>query len=74
MLEHRADQPSAIDAFFSTHPTDEARIRLLERQIANLGDSPQRSLVRDTPEFHKVKQYLLALPPAVARPDATQRQ
>jgi predicted Zn-dependent protease len=75
MLEQRTDQPTPIDAFFATHPTDEARVSALKRQIARLGLSPQRALVRDTPEFQSVREHLRALPPAPADTlGATQRQ
>jgi len=74
MLEHRTDQPTPIDAFFATHPTDEARIAVLERRIARLGPS-QRALVRDTPEFQAVREHLRALPPPPTDTlGATQRQ
>ena len=74
MLEHRTDQPTPIDAFFATHPTDEARIAVLERRIARLGPS-QRALVRDTPEFQAVREHLRALPPPpVDTVGATQRK
>jgi len=75
MLEHRTDQPTAIDAFFATHPTDQARISALERQISRLGLSPQRALVRDTPEFQTIREHLRALPPPPTDTlGATQRQ
>jgi predicted Zn-dependent protease len=74
MLEHRTDQLTPIDAFFATHPTDEARIAVLERRIAGLGRS-QQALVRDTPEFQAVREHLRALPPPpVDTVGATQRK
>jgi predicted Zn-dependent protease len=75
MLEHRTAQPTAIDAFFATHPTDEARIADLERQIARVDRSRRPSLVRDTPEFQTMRQHLRALPPPPTDTlVATQRQ
>jgi predicted Zn-dependent protease len=75
MLEHRTDQPTPIDAFFATHPTDKARISSLESQIAKLGRSPQRALVRDTPEFQTMRKHLQKLPPPTSDTSgATQRQ
>jgi beta-barrel assembly-enhancing protease len=74
MLGQRTDQPTAIEAFFATHPTDQARIAALERQIAKVARSPQRALVRDTPEFQSVRQHLRALPPPADTLGATQRQ
>lgn len=62
MLAQRTEQPTAFDAFFATHPTDEKRIAALRRQIAGL-DLPQTGpLVRDTPEFHAFQDRLRALP------------
>jgi predicted Zn-dependent protease len=63
MLEQRTDQPTPIDAFFATHPTDEARIAALNRQITALGPAGRQELVRDTPEFHEIQDRLRALPP-----------
>ena len=74
MLDQRTDQPTPIDAFFATHPTDQARIAVLERQIARLGRSPHGALVHDTPEFQNIRQHLRALPPPADTLGATQRQ
>jgi predicted Zn-dependent protease len=75
MLEQRTDQPTPIDAFFATHPTGQARISALERQIARLSRSPQRALVRDTPEFQTIREHLRVLPPPPADTlGATQRR
>jgi len=74
MLEQRTDQPTPIDAFFATHPTDQARIAALERQIGRAGRSPHGALARDTPEFQSLRQHLRALPPPADTLGATQRQ
>ena len=63
LMERRTDQPTPLDAFFSTHPTDQARIDALDRQIAARGAPPGRKLVRDTPEFHEIQARLRAMPP-----------
>jgi len=62
VLEERARRPSALEAFFSSHPTDEARIAALHRQIAALGP-PGQTLIRSTPEFGVVRDRVRALPP-----------
>jgi predicted Zn-dependent protease len=62
VLEQRTEQPKAIEAFFASHPTDEARIGALTRQIAGLRPPPGQ-LLRDRPEFHAVQSRLRALPP-----------
>ena len=63
MLKLQTGQPTPIDAFFSTHPTDEARISAVRRQIAGLGPLTGRTLVRDTPDFHALQARVRALPP-----------
>ena len=63
MLEQRTEQPTPIDAFFATHPTDEARMAALRRQIAALGPAARQALMQDTPEFRAVRERLRAMPP-----------
>ena len=63
LLDQRATQPTAIEAFFSTHPTDESRVRALRKHIAALPESNGRTLTRDTPEFQMVRARLRAMPP-----------
>jgi predicted Zn-dependent protease len=63
MLEQRSEQPTPLDAFFASHPTDERRISALRRQIAALGELAGQRLIRDAPEFHSVQERLRALPP-----------
>ena len=55
VLASRAEQPTPLEAFFASHPTDEARIAALRRHIAVLGPS-RIALIRDTPEF-KILRY-----------------
>jgi predicted Zn-dependent protease len=62
VLAQRTDQPTPLDAFFATHPTDEKRIAALRRQIAELDLSRTGTLVRDKPEFHAIQERLRALP------------
>jgi len=61
VLKQRREEPTPIDAFFASHPTDEARISVLRRQIARLPTS-SRQLSHDTPEFHDIQARLRALP------------
>ena len=63
VLEERTEQPTPLETFFASHPTDERRISALRRQIAALGDLAGRRLIRDAPEFHAVQQRVRALPP-----------
>ena len=62
LLAERTGQPTPIEAFFATHPTDQARIVAVRRQIAALGSLPP-GLVRDTPEFHAIQARLRAMAP-----------
>jgi predicted Zn-dependent protease len=62
VMAQRTDRPSPIDAFFASHPTDEARISALDRQIAQLTLKPGQ-LLRDTPDFHTIQVRLRAMPP-----------
>jgi predicted Zn-dependent protease len=62
ILAARSAQPTPVDAFFATHPTDEARIDALNRQIGRLSP-PDRPLTKDKPEFHVMQEHLRTLPP-----------
>jgi predicted Zn-dependent protease len=68
VLEQRTEQPTPLEAFFASHPTDERRISALRRQIDALGDLAGRRLIRDTPEFHSVQERVRALPPPPPTP------
>lgn len=63
LLDRRAEEPTFIESFFATHPTDEARIAALRRHIRALGPSDGRTLIRDTPEFQMIRERLRAMPP-----------
>jgi predicted Zn-dependent protease len=62
LLSNRTDEPTPIEAFFATHPTDRARIAAVRRQIASFGQLPD-GLVQDTPEFQVLQARLRAMPP-----------
>jgi predicted Zn-dependent protease len=62
LLDEQKEQPSAVEAFFSTHPTDQSRIDATQQQIGALDPGQLRGLVRDTPEFHAVQERIRALP------------
>jgi predicted Zn-dependent protease len=66
MLNKQKVQPSAVEAFFSTHPTDQARVTATRRQIEHLDPKPAPGLTRDTPEFHAIQARVRALPPPPA--------
>lgn len=63
MVDRQTNEPTLIDAFFSTHPTNGARIAALRRQISRLGTSRSAKSIRDTPEFHAIRDRLRTMPP-----------
>jgi predicted Zn-dependent protease len=69
LLDAQKVQPSAVQAFFSTHPTDQSRIDATRRQIGALDPKQLRGLVRDTAEFHAMQARVRAFP---APPPASQ--
>jgi len=69
LFEEQKRQPSLVEAFFSTHPSDESRVAATRKQIAGLRIDPKRDLVRDTPEFHAI-QALVRAWPAPPKPDS----
>jgi predicted Zn-dependent protease len=71
LLDTQKEQPDVVAAFFSTHPTDQARVAATRRQIARLDPAPGPGLTRDTPEFHAIQAHVRALPapPPAAAPD-----
>lgn len=62
VLAGRTERPTIIDAFFASHPTEEARIWALRWQIARLPRS-RGELRRDTRAFHAIQARIRALPP-----------
>lgn len=63
LLRERQSNPSALDAFFATHPLAEDRITTTEALIAAHPASQLRGLTVDTKEFQSFRRRLLALPP-----------
>lgn len=53
LLEHQKSQPSRVEAFFSTHPTTEERVREAERRAAQLGT--RSAAITDEPQFQAVR-------------------
>lgn len=62
LLSQRTAEPTPIEAFFATHPTDRARVTAVRRQISALGPL-SGELVRDTPEFDTAQARLRTMPP-----------
>ena len=70
LLDTRTQQPTLVEAFFSTHPTDESRVAATRKQIASLQLPPGKELMRDTPEFHEIQARVRALPKPKPRADS----
>ena len=68
LLDTRAQQPSLVESFFSTHPTDQSRVSATRAQIAALGPVAGPELMRDTPEFHAIQLRVKAIPPPPKAP------
>ncbi len=64
LLRERQSNPSAVDAFFSTHPLEESRITATTNQIAGYTAAQLRILKVDTDAFQQMKSRLNALPPS----------
>ena len=64
LLETQKTQPTRVEAFFSTHPTDESRVATTRQQIRQLNPPPASDLTRDTPEFHSIQARVRGLPAA----------
>jgi predicted Zn-dependent protease len=68
LLDTRAQQPTAVESFFSTHPTDQSRVNATRKQISELASVPGRQLVRDNAEFHAIQAHLKTIPPPPKAP------
>jgi predicted Zn-dependent protease len=63
LLQERRTEPLRIEAFFASHPLEEDRIRLTEREIASLDPSIRRGLMKDQPSYHQFQERLRSLSP-----------
>jgi predicted Zn-dependent protease len=68
LLEERKSNPSAVDAFFASHPLEEARIQATQDQIAQYPADKLKGLTKDTPEFQAFRSRLQSLPPSPPPP------
>jgi predicted Zn-dependent protease len=62
LFEEQKREPSAVDAFFSTHPSDRSRVTATRTQIAGLRLDAKSNLTRDTPEFQAIQARVRAWP------------
>lgn len=64
LLKERERSPGALDAWFSTHPTEEDRITRVRGVIAGVDSAILLTLTEDTPRFHGFRDRLRSLPPS----------
>jgi len=62
LLDERQSNPSAVELWFGTHPTEEGRIADTQAIIDKIDRAILRSLTYDSPRFHDFKQRVHALP------------
>jgi predicted Zn-dependent protease len=62
LLDERSRSPAAVDAWFSTHPLEEDRIRSTQAQIATINPLIIRGLTQDSRAFHDFQARLRAMP------------
>jgi predicted Zn-dependent protease len=67
LLTERKSNPSSLEAFFATHPLEEARITATSNQIAAYPAAQLRNLRVDSEAFQRMKRRLAALPVASTR-------
>jgi predicted Zn-dependent protease len=70
LLEERERSPAAVEAWFSTHPTEETRIAEARAIINEYDPLILEGLTNDSENFQQFKRRLQSMPPspAVARP------
>ena len=64
LLAERSRNPSAVDAWFSTHPTEEARIQESQEIINTYDPIILQGLTNDSPTFQDFKRRIQSLPPS----------
>ncbi len=64
LLAEQKTQPTAVDAFFSSHPLDAERIANARALIATYPAAAVRGLRQDTPAFQAFKRRLASMPPS----------
>jgi beta-barrel assembly-enhancing protease len=64
LLDTRTSSPGLVDGWFSTHPTEEARIADTQAHIAAINQSVLRTLTIDSQGFQNFKARVRSLPAA----------
>ncbi len=64
LLDERKTNPSAVDAFFASHPLEEDRISATQAEIATYPPNQLKGLTKDTRAFQAFRSRLMSLPPS----------
>ncbi|MGI8545879.1 MAG: M48 family metallopeptidase [Gemmatimonadaceae bacterium] len=64
LLNERQSHPTAVDAWFATHPLEESRIADVQQRINKIPQSVLRGLTIDSQNFHSFKNRIRSLPPS----------
>ena len=64
LLEERNRSPGGVDAWFSTHPLEEDRIRATRAKIEQIDPAILATLTHDSQNYHAFKRRLESLPPS----------
>ncbi|MGH7693486.1 MAG: M48 family metalloprotease, partial [Gemmatimonadaceae bacterium] len=67
LLNERRSRPTAVDAWFRTHPLEENRIAQTQAQIARISATRLRGLRVDTPAYQQFRSRLVSLPVQASR-------
>lgn len=62
LLNERQTNPSKVEQWFATHPTEESRITNTEALISQINPSILRTLTTDTQNYHSFKARVASLP------------
>ncbi len=68
LLAERKSNPTALDAWFASHPLEEDRVVVTEGEIAKIDPVILKTLTRDTPAFQRFKARLATLPRTPPKP------
>ena len=64
LLDTRTSNPSLVENWFASHPTEEDRIRDTEAKIAQINPAVLRTLTEDSQGFHNFQARIRSLPAA----------
>ncbi len=67
LINERKQNPSALDTWFASHPMEEDRITDVNNMIAKIPPAVLRSLSKDSPNYQRFRQRLMAQPHVQSR-------